>query len=93
MVGFTSKQIERAKLARKLYNNVGLPTVKNSKDMVSTNMILHCPISVADIWNAEKIYGPLMEIINGNSTKSNPRPVIKDDIHIPSDIYKNNSKI
>ena len=28
MVGFTSIQIDRAKLARKIYSNVGLPTVK-----------------------------------------------------------------
>ena len=93
MVGLTRKQIERSKLASEIDSNVGLPPVKKFKHMVSINIISNYQISVADISNAENIYGPLMEIINGNSTKSNPRPVIKDDIHIPSEIYKNNSNI
>ena len=56
MVGFTSIKIDRAKLDSKIYNNVGLPTVKNFKNVVSTNMISKCSISVADIRNSEKIY-------------------------------------
>ena len=54
MVGFTSIKIYRSKLARNIYSNVGLPTVKNFKHMVSTNMISNSPISVADINNTEK---------------------------------------
>ena len=54
MMGLTRRQIERAKLSRKIYNNIGLPTVKKFKDMVSKNMKSNCPISVEDIKNAEK---------------------------------------
>ena len=39
VVGFTSRQIESSKLGRKIYRNVGTPTVENFKHMVSTNMI------------------------------------------------------
>ena len=76
MVGFTSRKIERAKLVRKIYINVGLPIVKNFKDMVSTNMISNCPISVAYIINSDKIYGPSMASLKVKSTRSKPRPVI-----------------
>ena len=51
MVGFTIRQIDRAKLSKKIYNNVGIPTVENFKHMVSTNVISNCPISVPDISN------------------------------------------
>ena len=93
MVGFTSRKIKRAKLSSKMYNNVGLPTVKNFNHMVSTNMISNCLIEEADINNAVKIYGSLMEILKVKSIRSNPRPVIRYEIQIPSDVYKNNSNI
>ena len=57
MVGLTIRKIERAKLGSKIYSNLGLPTVKDFKHMVSTNTILKCSILVADISNYEKIYG------------------------------------
>ena len=53
MVGFTNRKIERKKLARKIYSNIGLTTVKNFNHIVSTNMISKFPISVANIRNAE----------------------------------------
>ena len=66
--------------------------MKKFKHMASTNMISDCPISVEDIRNSENMYGPSMEILKGNSTRIKPRLEIKDDIQIPSEIYKNNSK-
>ena len=53
MARFTIRKIEREKLARKMYSNVGLPPVKKFKHMVSTNMISRCQISVEDIINTE----------------------------------------
>ena len=93
MVGFNSIQIERAVLASKLYNTLGLTTMKNLNNVVSTNIISNFPISVADLIKYDKIYGSSMTSLKGKSTSSNPRPVIKDDIHIPRKVYKNNSNI
>ena len=93
MVGLTRKQIERSKLASEIDSNVGLPPVKKFKHMVSINIISNYQISVADISNAENIYGPLMEIIKGKSTGIKPRPLIKDVIQVPSKIYKNITNI
>ena len=36
---FTSRQIKRTKSTRKIYRNIGLPTVKKLKNVVSTNTI------------------------------------------------------
>ena len=68
MVGFKSRKIERAKLSRKIYINVGIPTVKNFNHMLSTNMISNCLISVKDISNSENIYGPSMASSKVKST-------------------------
>ena len=67
MVGFTTRQIDSTKLARKIYSNVWIPTVMNFKQMVFTSMISDFPITVEDIRNAEKLYGPLMESLKGKA--------------------------
>ena len=39
----------------------------NFKQMVFTSMISDFPITVEDIRNAEKLYGPLMESLKGKA--------------------------
>ena len=42
---YTQRQFDRAKLARKLYHNVGTPTVQNFKSLLKANMIANCPVT------------------------------------------------
>ena len=90
---FTNIKIERDKFSRKIYINVGLLTFNNFKHMFSANMISNCTISVSDIRNYGKIYGPSIPSIKGKITRSKPSTVINDNIQIPSEIYNNNSNI
>ena len=48
---------------------------------------------MADISNAEKIYGPSMVSLKGKSTRIKTSPVMKYEIQIPRKIYKNNKNI
>ena len=93
MVGFTIRQIERDRLSRKICSNVGIPTAKNFKQIVSTTMISRCTIPVANIINAEKIYGASIGSLKFKLTRRKTRQVIKDDIKTPSDIYKKNQTL
>ena len=93
LFGFTSRQIERYKLYRKVYSNVGLPNVKNCKHMVSTNIISNFPISVANIGYVKSIYKPFILRLKRNPSRIKPRKVINYYIHIPTKIHKNNSDI
>ena len=42
---YTQRQIERAKLTRKIYGMVGYPSIKDFKNMVLQNLINNCPIN------------------------------------------------
>ena len=42
---YTPKIIYQTKRSRKLYHNVGCPTVENFKHILSHNMINNCPIT------------------------------------------------
>ena len=84
---------QRGPIQPEIYSHLGLPTVDNFMHMVSANMISNCTISVEYMINSEKIYGPFMSGLKNKSTRSKPRPEIKDVIKISIKICKNNSNI
>ena len=48
--GYTERQFNEAKRARKLYHIVGCPTVENFKHILCENIIRNCPVTVEDLW-------------------------------------------
>ena len=88
--GFSDRQYIRAKAARELYHNVGSPTVDNFKSLLKMNVIKNCPVTIDDVNNAEKIFGPALSTLKGKSTRRSPRPVIRDEIELPDEIKNMN---
>ena len=91
--GFTTRQFQRAKQARELYHNVGSPTVDNFKALLKMNFIKNCPVTVEDVKVAERIFGPALSTLKGKSTRKTPKPVIRDEIEIPSEIKDLNKEV
>ena len=86
MEGFTKREVEQAKLARKLYHAMGCPTVEALKHAVRTNLIRNCPVTTTDITVAEQIFGPDVAAIKGKTTRG-PAPAPRDEeIEIPPEI-------
>ena len=67
--GYTDRQYDRAKTARKLYHIVGTPTVENFKALLRMNAIHNCPVMVKDVKIAERIFGPDMSSLKGKSER------------------------
>jgi hypothetical protein len=84
--GYTLRQFERAKEARRLYYIVGTPTVNNFKSLLRMNVIQICPVTVEDVNISEKIFGPDMSSLKGKSTRRKPKPMRSDLIEIPKEI-------
>jgi len=84
--GYTQRQFERAKQARKLYHILGCPTVENYKHILRQNLIKNCPVTIEDVTIAEKIFGPDIGSLKGKSTRSRPQPVKEDLIEIPREL-------
>ena len=83
---YTTQQFERAKEARKLYHNIGAPTIENFKYILKGNMIQNCPVTVEDVKIAEDIWGKDISYLKGKTTRSRP-PVVKSDlIEIPKEL-------
>ena len=55
--GYTLRQFERAKEARRLYHIVGTPTVAKFKLLLRMDAIKNCPVTVEDINISKRIFG------------------------------------
>jgi hypothetical protein len=91
--GYTTRQFERAKEARKLYHIVGTPTMENFKSLLQMNIIKNCPVTVEDVNIADKIFGPDMSSLKGKSVRQKPKPVRKDLIEIPKELIEQHKDI
>jgi hypothetical protein len=91
--GYTLRQFEQAKEARKLYHIVGTPTMDNFKSILRMNVIKNCPVTVKDVNIANKIFGPDMSSLKGKSTRQKPKPVRKDFIEIPKELIEKHHNI
>jgi hypothetical protein len=91
MEGFTKREIDQAKLARKVYHNLGCPTLESFKHAIKTNLVKNCPVTTEDAINAEKIFGEDIGALKGKTTRKAP-PVVRDEcVEIPDEIKERNN--
>ena len=84
--GFTKKEIERAREARKLYHRMGCPSIRNMKLALRQKLIQNCPVTVDDVNIAEQIYGGDIGTLKGKNTRRKPTKVRDDYIEIPPEL-------
>jgi hypothetical protein len=80
---YTSRQFERAKRARELYNTLGTPSLKDFKTIIQMNFIKDNPVTIEDVNIAENIFGQDIGSLKGKTTRKKPLPVVSDYIEIP----------
>ena len=91
--GFSQRQIEQAKRARKLYHIMGLPSMHDFTELIKNNMLYNCPINVQDINNSIEIYGTPVATLKGKATRKKPEVVSSDYFEVPEDILKNHKLV
>ena len=84
--GYTKKQIERARRARRMYHIVGCPTVANFKQLLKMNAVKNCPVTAEDVDIAEQIFGADIGALKGKTTTRRPLPVKNDYVEIPKEL-------
>ena len=66
-IGYAKRELDQAKLARKLYGMVGHPSIKDYKWMAQEGALLNCPVTPKDIGVAEKVYGKDIAALKGKT--------------------------
>ncbi len=72
----------------KLEDFIGNPTERELTGMVRKKLIANCPVTVQDIHNANRIFGPDLANLKGKTTRKQPEHVRVDYVKIPRDLVK-----
>jgi hypothetical protein len=67
--GFTEREFNRAKSARRALGLVGYPSPRDFKNMVRSNMIKNCNVTPTDIDNAHKLFGDDIATLRGKTVR------------------------
>ena len=90
---FTNRQIQKAKLAKKLLSTMAYPTIDQLKAMVRMNVIRDSPITLTHVDLIEKVYGKNVPTIKGKTTQVTTTTVKFEMIHIPCEILMAQSNV
>ena len=83
---YSARQFERAKIARDVYHAIGNPSISDYKNIIKTNGLRNCPVTIEDINIAEKIFGKDVSTLKGKTTRKKPNVVINDYIEVPEEL-------
>ncbi len=86
--GYTHKEIERAREARRIQGMIVNPTEREFSTMVHENFLANSPVTVQDVNNAHHIYGRDLANIRGKTTRRKHEHVQIDYVQIPRDFVK-----
>ena len=90
--GYSQRQIQDAKKARKLYAKVGYLSARDFKNIISYNLILNCPVTTSDVVCADKFYGRDIHALKVKTTRTKPQPVVIDYLVMLKNILENNKE-
>ncbi len=88
MEGFTRREVEETREARKAQAMMGHPTDRDFLGLVRANLIANCPVSATAVTNANVIFGPGLAEVRGRTVRRPPETVRTDYIPIPGTIFE-----
>ncbi len=66
---YTVRDYKHAGVARHLQNVIGRPSTRDFLNMVGSNLLPNCPITIKDIMTAEEIFGPNIGSLKGKTVR------------------------
>ncbi|KAL7503385.1 hypothetical protein ACHAXN_001183 [Cyclotella atomus] len=86
--GYTKQEIEAARSAREAQAMMGHPTDREFRNMVRTNMIQNCPITVEAVDHSNKLFGPDLAGVRGRTVREKQAHVHVEYVQIPRSIME-----
>ena len=90
---FTQRQLDSAEKMRNLQAGLAFPSDRDLMWALQSNMIKDCPLSVADMRVAEKVYGKSIAMLKGKTVRSAPPVVRQNVIEIPKEIRELHKRV
>jgi hypothetical protein len=91
--GFTTHELEKVKEVRRARALGGYSPPKDVMNMVISNIIKNCRVSLIDISNAHKIFGPDIATMKGKKVQRMPEGVMTYYVHVLDEIISINKNV
>jgi hypothetical protein len=86
--GYTKREVMAARSAREAQAMMGHPTDREFRNMVRTNMIQNCPITVEAVDHSNKLFGPDLAGVRGRTVREKQAHVHVKYEQIPRSIME-----
>ncbi len=86
--GFTKREVEKTNEAQHLQGMIGNPTKREFAGKVHEKLITNCPVTVHDINNANRIFGPDLANLREKMTSTKPEQVRVEIVQIHWDVVQ-----
>ena len=90
---YTTRQIARAKEARKFLHFSECSSIEDLKKITRMNIIEDCSVNQADAILAEDIHEKDVESIEEKFTRFKPKPVVHDITKMPKELHIKNTNV
>jgi len=79
---YTPRQVQQAKDVRELQRRLAYPPQQRFEQIIKSGSLHNCPFTVDDVKRSYHIYGPIVEVLKGKTTRARPtivpsQPLIK----------------
>jgi hypothetical protein len=91
--GFTNCAYNKDKQARRALGMVGYPSERDFCNIVSSNMIINCPVTPTDINAAKQNFGPNIASLKGKTVRFAQEPILTSYVKVPQEIIDLNKEI
>ena len=72
---------------------LGYPSISDFKEIINTNLIQNCPVTVEDINISIDIFGPDIFALKGKTTCKKTLPVVSDIVKVPSKVLHKHKNV
>jgi hypothetical protein len=86
--GYSCHEVEKAKEVRRTQGMIANPTQREFAGMVREQLLTNCPVTVQDVDNANRIFGPDLANLRGKTTRTKPEHVRVEYVQIPRDFVQ-----
>jgi hypothetical protein len=73
--GYTCHGVERVREVQRIQGMIANPTEREFAGMVHEQLLTNCPVTVRDIDNANRIFGPDLANLRGKATRTKPERI------------------
>jgi len=92
MEGFSAREIQNTRAARKLYNIARTPSARAPKYLIQSNTVKNNPVTLKNVKVADEIFGLKPSVVKGRNKRKTPERVVFDYLEIPNEIVARNRR-